>query len=431
MRNKKDASCITSGTMSGRLSKYLVCGAASALALAPLCAQAADTMKTDTTMTTTTTTVGTSAAATPAPAPVEPTAVSGTVAHYYVDRTGYVTAMDVQTANGLEMVHFPANRASAIYGMYPTGGKVDVWVLPSTNMGEHHWDAVGAGTDRPAVWWNVVKTTDVDWLSAEPYIDAGAKETSVSGNLKGIMTNQNGEILALALESSTGKVLVRVPPEVRQIAPDHRGDERITPLYKNAFVEVVGTPESARRGGLMAYNKYIAANSIRVDGDTVGAIGLPAMSKHRSDTILGWNVGGSINDNMVDKKQGRTGYMEYMPISNEGMTSAPAGTSTTTTTTTTSTSTEMATGRVMVVGADGSMMSVVKKGSKMYVTAADGTLTELKKQNGKYVVPATMAGARMMMVMADGSKMDMDTVNGQLMVKMADGSMAPVTLHTP
>lgn len=432
MCNKKAMRLTASSTKLGSLSKYLVCGAVGALAFAPLTARA-DEMVTTTTTTTT---------AASMPMSAEPMAVSGTVSHYYVDRSGYVTAMDVQTATGVEMIHFPANRASTIYGMYPTGGKIDVWVTPNSMMGEHHWYAVGAGAEKPVVWWNVVKTSDIDWLSAEPYINAGARQTSASGYLKGIITNPKGEILALALEGSKGKILVRVPPEVRQIAPDHRGSERITPLFKNAYVEVVGTPEAPRKGGLMAYNWYLAANSLRVDGDTVGAIGFPAMQSHRSDTILGTNIGGALinNKNMMDKRQGVRGYMEYMPVTGDTMMSMDDGKmmtdktmtdKTMTTTTTTTTSTEMATGRVMIVGADGSMMSVVKKGSKMYVTAADGSMVELKKQNGKYMVPASMSGSRMMMVMADGSKMEMDTVNGQLMVKMADGSMAPVTLHTP
>ena len=39
-------------------------------------------------------------------AQAQETQVSGTVLRYYTDAAGYVTAMDVQTANGVQMVTF-------------------------------------------------------------------------------------------------------------------------------------------------------------------------------------------------------------------------------------------------------------------------------------------------------------------------------------
>lgn len=398
------------------LSKYVMCGvAATAFAAMPVATPAQ-------TMTTTTTTTVTTAAPV-----VEPVLINGTVVRYYVDATGYVTAADVQTTEGVRMVRFPANRASYLYTNAPIGGTTYLWVTPNASN-QNEWHVVGYGQPRPAYWWNPVTTTGLGWLKAEPYIMAGAREIKTSGRLRGVVTDDNGEILALVVNTDSGHNLVRVPPELRQIAPDHTGDRRVTPLFRNAVVEVVGTPEATRVGGLMGYSHTIAANSIRIDGDTVGAIGLPARKIDDSGSLFDWNFGGNDNMSADELRAYDMGYRTYVPITTTVHTGAvvPASTMTTTTTTT-----QLATGRVMIVTADGSMMPVVQRDGNYWVQAADGTLTRLRRENGRYVVPANMTGARMMMVMSDGRRMEMDTVNGQLVVIMPDGTRSPVTLHTP
>jgi hypothetical protein len=373
----------------------------------------------------------------------EPTLLSGTVLRYYTDKTGYVTAADIQTADGVKMVHFPANRASYLYDNAPVGGAINVWVAPSASDA-NYWNVVGYGADRPTVWWNTVAVSDVDWLQAEPYINAGAQETFVSGDLKGVVTGNNSEILALVIKNDNGWSLVRVPPQMRQIAPGHNGTERITPLMRNATVEVVGVPEAPRVGGLSNLNSTIAADTIRINGDTVGAIGLPAIKLRNSDSLFGFDIGGSINNDMSQEevRAFNRGYHRYRPITTTVTTTTESTTmpsSNTTmdnsmasnTTTTTTTTSQTATGQVMIVAADGTQLPVVEKDHKLWVKSADGTLTRLKKERGKYVVPSSMTGARMMMVMSDGRQMNMNTVNGRLVVVLADGTTAPVTLHTP
>jgi hypothetical protein len=76
------------------------------VAVAPA-AQAQGEMST----TTTSTTVSTS----------QPTLVTGTVLRYYVDRSGYVTAMDVQTAEGVQFVRFSPGMGTRLYNTYPVG----------------------------------------------------------------------------------------------------------------------------------------------------------------------------------------------------------------------------------------------------------------------------------------------------------------------
>jgi hypothetical protein len=406
------------------MSKYLMCATAGAMALVPFAAHAQDMTSSTTTTTVTTTTTA------------EPTLVSGQVLRYYVDRSGYVTAMDVQTANGVQFVSFPANRASAIYGMYPTGGNVDVWVSPAV-AGGNQWVAVGAGTPHPTVWWRTFSVSDLDWLRAEPYFDAGAREMSLSGTLEGVVADNNGEILALVLKTANdGRVLVRVPPQLRQQSPNYVNDDRVAELMKGVDVEVVGTPEAPRVGGLAGlYNNRVAASAIRVAGKSVGSIGIGSIHVTDRDTLLNWNIGKGLNDKMTNEERQAAlmGYRVYTPLTTSTTTysTGAMGTGTGMTTTSSTTTTETATGRVMIVAADNTMYPVVRRDGKLWAQSADGTLTQIRKSDGKYVVPTTWTGSRMVMVMPDGRQLNMDTVNGQLMVIMADGSMAPVTLHTP
>jgi len=369
----------------------------------------------------------------------EPTLISGTVVRYYVDRTGYVTAMDVQTANGIQMVTFPANRATTIYNLHPVGGNIDAWVVPGA-AGTGQWTAVGTGADRPQVWWHTFAVSDIDWLEAEPYFEAGATETFVSGDLEGVVVNDSGDVLALVLDTGNGRAMVRVPPQVRHVAPGHEGDERVAALFRGAEVTAVGTLEAPRRGGLLGtYNQVFAANTLTVNGRSVGAIGIPRIRLASQNTLLDWNVGGPDVITEEERRAATMGYRTYIPL-----TTGPVGVGTTTDMGTTgtgttgagmaptsTTTTETQTGRVMVVAADGSMLPVVRKDGGLHIQAADGTLTEINRRDGKYVVPESMTGARMMMVMSDDRQMEMDTVDGNLMVIMPDGSMAPVTLHTP
>src|SRR5687767_1939249 len=88
-----------------KLVGHLVCSAAiGALVMAPLTARAQDTA-----------TGGTGAGMTSTGMATEPTMVSGTVVRYYTDRSGYVTAADVQTANGIQMVHFSPGMGRRLY----------------------------------------------------------------------------------------------------------------------------------------------------------------------------------------------------------------------------------------------------------------------------------------------------------------------------
>jgi len=276
----------------------LACGVAvGALALAPVAAKAQDTMAGGTASTTTTTTMS-----------AEPMLATGSVVRYYVDRSGYVTAMDVQTADGVQMVHFAPNMGQRLYTTYPVGGNISVWVTPSS-MGAGHWNAVGVGQTRPMTFMEPYTVNAVDLLQAEPYILTGAKMTTVSGNLSRMIVSNTGEVLGLVLDNQT---VVRVPREVRHIAPGYAGSDRITPLFKGAMVRATGYPEAPRYGVLSPYGSRLVANTITVNGRAVGALGVPLMSNEQQRALIKTDIGGATMSNEEMAAMGM-GYSVYNP----------------------------------------------------------------------------------------------------------------------
>jgi len=263
----------------------------------------------------------------------DPVAVSGTVVRYYTDRSGYVTAADVQTANGIQMVHFSPGMGQRLYTMAPTGGQISIWATPSA-MGSGHWDVVGVGADRPATFSTPYAVSALDMLEAEPYVMAGAELMTVKGTLRGVVVAKNGEVLALVLDNASlgaaamskpktvstdaaadgtatgstdmaggstggymthgmmmsptgGSVIVRVPREVRHIAPGAMGSGRVTPLFKGSDVKAKGYVEAPRYGALSSFSTRLAANAIVVDGRSVGALGVPMMHPGKNRPLFG------------------------------------------------------------------------------------------------------------------------------------------------
>lgn len=274
----------------------LACGVAAvgAMALAPVAVQAQDTMA-GTTMS-----GGMSA--------TEPTLAQGSVVRYYVDRSGYVTAMDIQTANGVQMVHFAPNMGQRLYTTYPVGGNISVWVTPS-GLGTGHWNAVGVGENRPVTFMDPYNVSAVDLLQAEPYILAGAKMTTIRGNLSRMIVSNTGEVLGLVLDN---QAVIRVPRELRQIAPGYAGSDRITPLFRGATVMATGYPEAPRYGVLSPYGSRLIANTITVNGRAVGALGVPLMSSEEERAVFSADIAGTTMSN-EELAAMNMGYQVYNP----------------------------------------------------------------------------------------------------------------------
>jgi len=310
----------------------------------------------DTTTTTTTTTSSTMMSA-------APTQVSGTVLRYYTDAAGYVTAMDVQTANGVQMVTFAPGMGQRIYQAYPVGGTANVWVSGS-NGG---WNVVGMGTETPSYWMTPYTVRAQDLLDSWPYTTIGAKEVTVEGSLRNLITNDAGEVVGLVIDGARpdyehglmsastmggttganptspsamggmggGHLLIQVPREMRHIAPGHAGSDRVTPLFRNSRVWVTGWPEAARYGVLSPYVDRIAATAIVVNGRSVGPLGFPLMSREQTRSLFN-NV--DIMRTNMSKEEATAatmGYSVYDPTGSMTGTGAMGGTGTSTGTTST------------------------------------------------------------------------------------------------
>jgi len=267
------------------------------MALAPVAVQAQDTMAggaADTTMA--------------SPMPAEPTMATGSVLRYYVDRSGFVTAMDIQTADGVQMVHFAPNMGQRLYTTYPVGGNISVWVTPSA-MGTGHWNAVGVGATKPTSFMDAYTVRAIDVLEAEPFILTGAKMVEVNGKLSRMIVGDTGEVLGLVLDNQT---VVRVPRELRQISPGHAGSDRITPLFKGAVVRALGYPEAPRYGVLSPYGSRIIASAISVNGRGVGSLGVPLMTTEQVKALSKTDIGGATMSNEELAAMGM-GFQVYNP----------------------------------------------------------------------------------------------------------------------
>jgi len=365
-----------------RTTGRLICAvAAGVIAIAPM-AQArhhkqsttdtsAATTSTDTTTSSTTTTATTAGTGTTGSGmdtsmamSSTPQQVTGTVQRYYVDRNGYVSAMDVQTANGTDMVRFAPGMGQRIFSTYPVGGQASVWVMGSSyGMGMTRWDVVGMGNTMPTAMMTPYMTSDLELLQSEPYISTGAKLVTMSGMLKRFITGSNGEVLGIVLShphmSSMmnrhikdakmntpapsgsmsagmmagdmgmmgGDLLVRVPREERQVDPGAAGTARRAGLFKGADVEVTGYPEAASYGVMSIYPERIAATAIVVNGRAVGAVGFPRMMRGSHDTLIGFDLGGTsksgkgkgmMSSTPEEMSAMRSGYMTYDPSMSSG-----------------------------------------------------------------------------------------------------------------
>jgi hypothetical protein len=279
-----------------------------------------------------------------------PTQVSGTVLRYYVDRSGYVTAMDVQTAEGVRFVRFSPGMGQRLYSTYPVGQTASVWVMAGPGS---RWDVVSVGEAAPMGNVPPYRVTDAELLASEPYIMAGAKQVSVTGKLRNLVVGETGEVVGLVLSDATGgtntsagmpnpdasgplpgpagpvssDVLVRVSSHFRHIAPGYAGTERVTPLFKGSEVHVIGWPEAPSYGALSTFGQRIAATALVVNGRAVGTIGVPMMTTSQRKALFGGvDIGGAdvSAEELAAKRMGYSVYSPSAPGAMMGTEGAPA-----------------------------------------------------------------------------------------------------------
>jgi len=310
---------------SGRLAYGMAVGA---LALTPLVAQAQDTTTTTGSMTSSTTMSSSGTM-------MQPTALTGTVLRYYVDRSGFVSAADIQTANGVQMVRFAPSMAQRLYSTYPVGGQVSLF----TTGGNY---VVGMGETMPAAgFMSPYMVSDIDLLKAEPYIMAGTRMAQFTGKLRRVVTDESGEVLGMVLDGvelknavatptsagdsaanamggMTGMVLVRVPREMRHTNTMGQvgGSMRVAPLFPGSIVEVVGYPEAPRFGVLSPFGHRVSASALVLNGRAVGALGIPKMSMKTTSTLINANIGSNMS--AEEKSAMGMGYSTYDPSGNMG-----------------------------------------------------------------------------------------------------------------
>ena len=248
-----------------------------------------------------------------------PTPVSGTVTRYYVDRAGFVAAMDVQTTDGTKMVRFSPSMAQRLTSSFPVTSTFNGFVT-SMGMGSNmSYELAGTGASMPAPGMMMpMMVSDIDLLRAPAYTTLGAKETEVTGKLTGYISDpMSGDVLALILDKST---LVRVPQQSR-LQQASTAPEGVSDLLKGALVVARGVDEAPRFGSVSPYGRRLIANSIAVDGRNVGTFGFGRV-KPFIPTVLNFNLFGSMAPKSMASTNGE--FQPYMaPGTDSSMGAAP------------------------------------------------------------------------------------------------------------
>ena len=240
-----------------------------------------------------------------------PTLVSGTVQNYYVDRAGYVSAMDVMTADGVKMVRFAPSMAQRVTALYPVGSSASVYVTSSMMGNMTSYDLAGTGPEMPTPTSMMMPSNinPVDVLKSTPYIMIGAKEETFSGKLTGYISDPaNGEVLGIVLDNKT---LLRIPMQNRLVQAS-TSPTGITPLFENAYVVARGYKEAPLYGVVSPFESRVAASGISVNGQTLGPLGFGKIMNARKP-LLGFNInflGGKAPKEM-GMNSNSMGYMPY------------------------------------------------------------------------------------------------------------------------
>ncbi len=234
-----------------------------------------------------------------------PMPVTGTVTRYYVDRAGFVSAMDVQTADGTRMVRFSPSMAQRLTSTFPVGSTISGFVTSSGMGSMMSYDLAGTGTTMPAPGMMMMPmVSDIDLLRSTPYVMMGAREMVTTGKLTGYVTDTNsGSVLALILDNNT---LVRVPAQSR-LEQASMAPEGVTDLLKGALVEVRGMEEAPRYGVVSPFTRRIVASGIAVDGRNLGTFGFGRVPVRTNGGLVMFGSGKMMGMNNMNM-----GYMPYM-----------------------------------------------------------------------------------------------------------------------
>jgi hypothetical protein len=248
----------------------------------------------------TTTTVVTTTTVTPVP-------ISGTVLRYYVDRAGFVSAMDVQTADGIRNVRFSPSMAQKLNTLYPVGTNMNGYVTTYTTGRTTNYYLAGATATMPVPGAAMLPDgiTDIDILKSVPYTTVGAKLEKFSGKVTGwVSAPHSGEVLALIVDDTT---LVRVPAESRLMGPIN-APEGIRPIYGDSRITGYGYPEAPRWGSISPFSNRIIATALSIDGHAVGVLGFGKVGKSKYGSKA---IAGAMSEQELAAR--KWGYYTYSP----------------------------------------------------------------------------------------------------------------------
>lgn len=246
-----------------------------------------------------------------APMMVQPTPLTGTVTRYYVDPTGYVSAVDVQTASGNQMVTFGPGMAQQLTQTYPVGSTANLYVDSNNEL-----LGMGANMPAPSAMWMVNHVTTRDMLKSVPYTTIGARQMTISGQLTGYIPDRQGDVLAIVLDHTK---LIRVPMESRQGADPDLTPDGVRPLFKGEDVQAVGYPEAPHYGAVSRFDTRLIATAIDINGIPLGARGFGRVLRARK-AVFDFNLPAFGSGSPDEAKAGRQGYTTY--TSGTSMTSA-------------------------------------------------------------------------------------------------------------
>ena len=243
-------------------------------------------------------------------ASMTPSPVSGTVTRYYTDRAGFVSAMDVQSADGVKRVRFSPSMASRLLAAAPVGGQIAATVTSSGAMGAYDLAGVGPDMPTPATMMAPSGASDLSYLRSQPYVQIGTKSKQMEGTITGAVADpKSGQILAIILNKTT---FVRVPASNR-LPQASTAPEGIAPLYKGAIAVVDGYEESPRYGTVSPYTKRVVATGISVNGQTLGPFGFGTVDVDPTSTLFKFDLGFLGGRSATEIGTGEMAYKPYEP----------------------------------------------------------------------------------------------------------------------
>lgn len=222
-----------------------------------------------------------------APAVTQPLQIAGTVQRYYVDRTGFISAVDIETLGTSERVHFSPEMAQSLMAEQPVFSEISAWVLPRANVKPlptgaknqapiRSWNLVGLGDEAPANFLTPYEKTDLDLLESGFEAPGRSRVTESVGIVKDAILNQAGEVVALILrggQEGDRDRLIQIPPRLRSQAKAAPGATTApTTITPGTLVRAVGVSSPLITGQVAMYKERFNAEALSINGQKVSSI---------------------------------------------------------------------------------------------------------------------------------------------------------------